>query len=399
MRLRLARRAEVVKPSPTLAITAQAKALAAQGVDVVSFAGGEPDFDTPEHIKEAARRALAEGFTKYTATSGIPELKSAIVEKFARDVGFAITPQHVLVSCGAKHSLYNFFQALLDDGDEVVVFAPYWVSYPEMVALAGGRTVVVESHPDDDYAPDPKALARALTARTRAVVLNSPGNPTGAVYTRDQLAAVAEVIRDHECLVVSDDIYDALVYDGRRFESWVAIAPDLAARAVLVNGCSKTYAMTGWRIGYAAGPAPLIAAMGRIQDQSTSNPNSIAQKAAVAALTGAQEAVATMRAEFDRRRRRLVEALNAIDGIRCPLPRGAFYAFADVRALLSRRWRGEPVGTSQRLAELLLTHARVAAIPGAPFGAEGFLRLSFVTSLDSIEKGAVRLAHFVKDLA
>ncbi len=396
--IRLSARVNAIQPSATLALSAKAKALAAQGVDIAGFTAGEPDFDTPEHIKEAAKEAIRRGFTKYTPTGGIPELKKAVVEKMLRDLALAFDPAQVLVSVGAKHSLYNLFQALLDPGDEVIVIAPYWVSYPDMVALAGGRAVIVETRPDDGYAPDPAALRRALTPRTRAIVINSPSNPTGAVYERGHLAAIADALRGHDCLVVSDDIYESLVYGGRKFTSLVHVAPDLAPRMVVVNGCSKAYAMTGWRIGYAAGPTPLIAAMQKVQDQSTSNPTSISQVAAVAALTGPTDDLARMVAEFDVRRKRLVAALNAIDGVTCPEPFGAFYVFPSVRALFGRRYKGAPVTSSVQMSEILLSDFRVAAVPGAPFGAEGHLRLSFATSMAVIEKGVARLAEFVKTL-
>jgi aspartate aminotransferase len=398
VKLKLSRRSEVVQPSPTLAIGAQAKAMKAKGIDVVSLASGEPDFDTPDYIKDAAIAALRAGFTKYTATAGIPELRDAVARKLTKDNDFRVAAEHVLVSNGAKHSLYNLFQALLDEGDEVVIFSPYWVSYPELVGLAGGKAVIVETRVHDGYVPDPDALRRALTPRTQAVVINSPCNPTGAVLSRENLAAIAGVLRNHQCLIVSDDIYEPLVYEGRTFCNIANAAPDLAPRTVIVNGCSKTYAMTGWRIGYAAGPATLIAAMTRIQDQSTSNVSSITQKAALAALTGPQDSIERMRTEYDRRRHRIVELLNSIDGISCPIPAGAFYAFPDISALLRKSHGGEPIRTSIKLAELLLNQARVATIPGAPFGAEGFLRLSFVNSMEQIEKGAVRIEEFVKTL-
>ena len=399
LKLKLSRRSEAVKPSPTLAIGAQAKAMVANGIDVVSLAAGEPDFDTPENAREAAIAAIQGGFTKYTATAGIPELRQAIAEKLTRVNSFAVTPEQVLVSNGAKHSLFNLFQALLDDGDEVVIFSPYWVSYPDMIGVAGGRCVVVPTSPKTGYVPNPEALKRVLTPRTQAVVINSPGNPSGAVLDREDLIRLAAVLKDHDCLIVSDDIYEPLVYGGRRFQNMAQAVPELGPRMVIINGCSKTYAMTGWRIGYAAGPAKLISAMTRIQDQTTSNANSIAQKAALAAITGSQDRVEAMRLEFDRRRKRLVALLNEIEGFVCSEPFGAFYVFPDVSALLARRHQGEPVGNATRLAELLLQEAKVATIPGAPFGAEGHIRLSFATSMAQIEKGAVRIAEFVKTLS
>ncbi|MSP61790.1 MAG: pyridoxal phosphate-dependent aminotransferase [Myxococcales bacterium] len=396
--MQIARRAQAIAPSPTLALTARAKALAAKGVDVVGFGAGEPDFDTPAHIKLAAVEALHRGHTKYTPTGGIPELKAAIASRLAIDQGLDYRPEELLVSCGAKHSLYNLFQALLDPGDEVVILAPYWVSYPDIVMLAGGVPVIVPTRPEDGYAPRPEALAKAIGPRTRALLLNSPSNPTGALLSREQLTGIAEVVRGHDCLIVSDDIYGALVYGGRTFLNIAQAAPDLKPRTVVINGCSKAYAMTGWRIGWAAGPAELIAAMQKVQDQSTSNPTSIAQHAAVAALIGPSEPIEQMVMEFDKRRRWLVEALNAIPGITCAEPGGAFYVFPDVRGLLRKRHRGQVLTGSADLAEALLVDHLVAAVPGAPFGAEGYLRLSFATSLAAIEKGVARIGEFARAL-
>ncbi|MBI3183817.1 MAG: pyridoxal phosphate-dependent aminotransferase [Myxococcales bacterium] len=396
---RLARRLREVRPSPTLSLLAKAKSLAAQGVDLVSFAAGEPDFDTPEHVKEAAIAALRAGFTKYTATAGIPELRAAIANKLKRENGLSFAPEQVLVSCGAKQSLYNFFQALLSEGDEVVIFAPYWVSYPEMVRLADGTPVIIETSEEDGYVPDPRQLSRALSARTRAVVLNSPTNPTGAVLSRQALGRIAAVLRGHDCLIVTDDIYEKLLYLPEPFADIANVAPDLLPRTVVVNGFSKAFSMTGFRLGYAAGPRELIAAMQSVQDQSTSNPTSFAQKAAVAALEGPQEPMERMVAEFKSRRDRLVSGLNAIEGIRCRSPEGAFYCFPNVEPLIGRRFKGQPITGSMHLSELLLGEAKVAAVPGLAFGAEGYLRLSFCTSREAIEKGLSRISELVAALA
>jgi aspartate aminotransferase len=397
--MKLADRMANAKPSATLALNAKAKALAAQGVDVVAFTAGEPDFDTPDHVKAAAEAAIRRGYTKYTPTGGIPELKAAIVDRFLADQGLTYTPSQILVSCGAKHSLYNLFQALLDPGDEVVIIAPYWVSYSEMVGLAGGSSVIVHTRADDDHAVDPDAIRRALTRRTRAIVINSPCNPTGAVLSRSNLAGIAGVLHDHDCLIVSDDIYQQLAYGGREALDILQVDPDLAPRTVVVNGCSKAYSMTGWRVGYAAGPSPLIAAMGMVQDQSTSNPTSIAQYAAVAALTGPTDQLSAMRAEFDTRRQVMLSRLRAIEGVRCSEPFGAFYAFPDVSALLGRHFAGMRVDSTTQLADLLLSEARLAVVPGEPFAAPGHLRLSFATSMPTIERGVKRLAEFAGALA
>jgi aspartate aminotransferase len=396
--MQLAQRIKSIKPSPTLALNARAKALAAQGVDVAGFVAGEPDFDTPEFVKQAAIDALRAGFTKYTATAGIIELREAICAKLKADNQLTFAPDQVLVSTGAKHSLYNIFQALLNEGDEVIIFTPYWVSYPDMVMLAGGKPVFVETREEDGFAPHPDAIRKALTPRTRAVVLNSPSNPSGAVFSRSALEGIASALRGHDCLIVSDDIYEKLLYEGQ-FLNIANVAPDLAPRLVVVNGMSKAYSMTGWRLGYAAGPKPLIAGMQMIQDQSTSNASSIGQKAALAALKGPKDFISTMVEEFRARRELIVSGLNAVDGVRCRKPEGAFYVFPDVRGLLQRSYKGQPVGTSARLSEILLDDFRVAVMPGAPFGAEGFLRLSFATSREVIQKGLARLKDFTATLS
>ncbi len=397
--MQLAKRLKAIKPSPTLSLNAKAKALAAKGEDVVSFAAGEPDFDTPAHIKAAAVAAIEAGFTKYTATGGIPELKAAISAKLKKDNALDYSPEQVLVSCGAKHSLYNLFQALLSPGDEVVIFSPYWVSYPDMVRLADGVPVIVETSVENGYAPDPKELRKALTPRTRAVVINSPSNPTGAVLSGDALTRIAEVVAGHDCLVVTDDIYEKLLYTGKPFQNIANVAPELAPRVVTVNGFSKAFSMTGWRLGYTAGPKDLIGAMQMIQDQSTSNATSISQKAGVAALNGPMEPVETMRVEFQARRDLIVKGLNAIPGITCRLPEGAFYVFPDVQQLIGKRYKDKQVNGSVHLSELLLEDFKLAAVPGEPFGAEGYLRFSFATARGTIEKGLQRLQQFVAQLS
>jgi len=396
--MQLAQRIKAIKPSPTLALNARAKALAAQGVDVAGFVAGEPDFDTPEFIKQAAIDALKAGFTKYTPTAGIPELREAICAKLQRDNQLTYAPDQVLVSVGAKHSLYNIFQALLNEGDEVIIFTPYWVSYPDMVLLAGGRPVFIETREENGFAPDPEALRRALTPRTRAVVINSPSNPSGAVFSRAALEGIAAAVKDHDCLIISDDIYEKLLYEGQ-FLNIANVAPELFPRLVVVNGMSKAYSMTGWRLGYAAGPKPLIAGMQMIQDQSTSNPASMVQKGAVAALKGPTDFITKMVEEFRVRRELIVSGLNALEGVRCRTPEGAFYVFPDVRGLLQRQYKGAPLGSSTRISEVLLDDFRVAVMPGAPFGAEGYLRLSFATSREVIQKGLGRLRDFVAALS
>lgn len=396
--MNLAHRLDSIKPSPTLALNAKAKALVAQGVDVVGFAAGEPDFDTPEFIKQAAVDALKAGFTKYTATAGIPELRQAICDKLKKDNQLIYAPDQVLVSTGAKHSLYNLFQALLNEGDEVLIFAPYWVSYPEMVLLAGGKPVIVETREEDGFVPSPEAIRRALTPRTRAVIINSPSNPTGSVFSRSALEGIASALKDHSCLIVTDDIYEKLLYTGT-FLNLANVAPELAPRTVVINGMSKAFSMTGWRLGYAAGPKPLIAAMTMIQDQSTSNASSIAQKAGLAALQGPAETLLPMVTEYQARRDLFVQGLNALDGVTCRMPEGAFYVFPKVSGLYGRSYQGKTLQGSLQMSQILLDDFRVAAVPGAPFGADAHLRMSFVTSRENIQKGLSRMADFVAALS
>lgn len=399
--MKLAKRLDAVKPSPTLAVTAKANEMKAKGIDVVGFGAGEPDFDTPVLIKDAAKKALDQGFTKYTPTAGIQPLREAIAARIEAEHRLKYAPNQVLVSCGGKHSLFNLFQALLDEGDEVVIFTPYWVSYADMVRVAGGVPVLVETTMDTGFDPTPEQIRRAFTARTRAVVVNSPSNPTGAMLSRRTLETVIECVKGKDVLVVTDDIYDHLVYRGK-FENVLDLDPSLVGQVALVNGASKTFAMTGWRIGWTAGPQPLIAAMQKLQDNSTSNPNSIAQKGALAALTdpAVNAEVEKMRQEFDVRRKHIVGRLNAIPGIRCFDPSGAFYAFPEVKGLLGRKAPGaaEPLGTDLKLIDLLLEKHLVAAVPGSAFGAPGYIRVSFATSMAQIDKGCDRIAELAKSL-
>ncbi|AFE07934.1 putative aspartate aminotransferase [Corallococcus coralloides DSM 2259] len=396
--MKLARRLQAIKPSATLALNARAKALAASGKDVVVLAAGEPDFDTPEFVKQAAIEALRTGFTKYTATAGMPELREAVCRKLEKDNGLKYAPEQVVVTAGGKQSLYNCFQALLDEGDEVIIFAPYWVSYPDMVHLAGGTPVIVPTREEDGYAPDPAAIKKALTPRTRAIILNSPANPTGAVYSRATLEGIADAVRGHDCFIVTDDMYEKLLYTGEPFLNLGNVAPDLVPRLLVSNGLSKSYAMTGWRLGYAAGPKALISGMQLVQDQSTSNASSITQKAALAALNGPTDTITAMVNEYRERRDLFVAGLNAIPGIRCRLPEGAFYAMADVRGLLGKTYKGKPLTDSLQLSEALLNDFLVAAVPGDPFGAPGYIRMSFVTSREVLQKGLTRLRDFVAAL-
>ncbi|RMH40612.1 MAG: pyridoxal phosphate-dependent aminotransferase [Deltaproteobacteria bacterium] len=391
---KLSSRLSRVQPSITMAVTAKAAALRAQGIDVIGFGAGEPDFDTPDHIKDAARRALDEGVAGYTHVAGLASLREAIATELNATHGTDFTADHVIVTTGAKQSLFNLFMCLLDDGDEVIVPAPYWVSYPDMVRLAGGEPVIVPTTASDGFQLDPDAFAAAIGPRTRAVVLNTPSNPTGALYSRDRLEAIAGVAIDRGVLIVSDDIYRSLVYGDAVYASVASLGPEVAAQTILVDGVSKTYAMTGWRIGYTAANPRLIGAMAKLQGQSTSNATHIAQVAALAAITGPREPVEAMRRAFDERRRAMVERLNAIDGVRCTEPLGAFYAFPDLSAFLGRRTPdGTAIEDDVALAAYLVDAGRIAVVPGSGFGAPGYARLSYATSMDHIQRGLDRMAE------
>jgi aspartate aminotransferase len=382
-------------------VQAKAKALRAQGVDVISFGAGEPDFDTPERIKAAAVEAMRRGQTKYTEVAGIPELRAAVCAKLKRDNGLEYEPADVLVSCGAKHALFNMVVAVLNPGDEVLIPSPYWVSYPEQVRLVGGVPVEVDTRETTGFDLDPEGLAAAVTPRTRVIILNSPNNPTGAVFSAEVLRAVAKLAVEKNLLVVSDECYEALTFDGRHL-SIASLGPEIKAQTLVVNTCSKAYAMTGWRIGYAAGPRELTRAMTDVQSQVTSNPSSIAQWAAVEALTGPQDEVGKMAAEFDRRRHAIVDGLNALPGISCATPRGAFYAFPNVSGLFGRRWRGAEktvrLSGSLDVAAFLLEEARVAVVPGLDFGSDAHLRLSYATRDTLIAEGLARMGAAIGKL-
>ena len=394
----LAKRLATLAPSATLAVQARAKELKSRGVDVISFGAGEPDFDTPARVKEAAIQAIRRGQTKYTEVGGIPELRAAVCAKFKRDNGLDYEPADVLISCGAKHTLYNVFVALLNPGDEVIVPSPYWVSYPEQVRLLDGVAVIVPTHAAAGFDLDPAAIAAAVTPKTKIIVLNSPNNPTGAVFSPTALDAVARLAVERQLWVISDECYEALTFEGRHV-SIAALDPAVKMRTITVNTCSKAYAMTGWRIGFAAGPRALIRAMTDVQSQVTSNPSSIAQWAAVEALSGPQDDVAKMAGEFDRRRRLIIDGLNALPGVRCVMPKGAFYAFADVSGLLGRRRSGgAPLVSSGDVASFLLDEARVAVVPGADFGSDRHIRLSYATSAELISEGLVRMAAAIEEL-
>ncbi len=392
MAIRLANRIAAVKPSPTIAAENKARELRAQGIDVISLTVGEPDFDTPKAVKQAGIKAIEEGFTKYMPTAGTPDLRKAVAAKLSRENGVEYGPEQVIVSVGAKHTIYNVLMALVDPGDEVVIPAPYWVSYPDMVLLAGGKPVIVETTEATGFKMTAEQLRRAITPRTKLLILNTPSNPTGAAYTRADLEALAKVVVEKDILVCSDEIYEKLVYDGFVQTAFASLSPEVYARTITVNGLSKAYAMTGWRLGYGAGPVEVVKAMEVIQSQSTSNPSSITIKAATFALTNPSDELPMMLAEFDRRRRFLVDALGSLPGVTCTTPQGAFYAFPDVSGLLGRKTRdGRTIATSYDLADYLLDTARVGTVAGAAFGAEGYLRLSYATAMPKIEQAVAKM--------
>ena len=396
--VKLAGRVAKVKPSETLAITAKANALRAEGRDVIGFGAGEPDFDTPDHIKQAAIKAIEAGFTKYTPVGGTDELKDAIIQKLAVDNHLEYKRSQIVVSCGAKHTLYNLAQVLIEEGDEVIVPAPYWVSYPDIVVLAGGTPVIVNTSEKEGFKMQPRQLKAAITTRTKALVLNGPSNPTGAGYSPDDLKALAVVLADTDIFIISDDIYEKILYTNYPFANMAMVDESLKDRTIVVNGVSKAYAMTGWRIGYAAGPQEIIGAMVKIQGQSTSNPTSIAQKASVAALNGDQSVVEMMVREFKKRRDYIVEALNDIQGISCLMPEGAFYVFPNVSSTYGSSFAGRKITTSTDFIEYLLDEANVATVPGAAFGNDQHIRLSYATSMKNIEEGVKRMKNAVAKL-
>jgi aspartate aminotransferase len=389
--MELSKRVHQLAPSPTLALTAKAMSMRSQGLDVISFGAGEPDFDTPDHIKQAAIQAIESGFTKYTPVGGIDELKDAIIAKFQNDNGISYDRSEILVSCGGKHAIYNLAQALFEPDDEVIIPAPFWVSYPPIVELAGATPVILETSERHRFKVSPERLRAAITPRTKAFILNSPCNPTGAAYDREELEGLAEVILEEGIFVISDEIYEKIVFDEFRFTSMASLSSDLKNQTVIVHGISKTYSMTGWRIGFTAGPADLVRAMTNVQSQSTSNPTSIAQKAAIRALTGPQEPVVDMVKVFHDRRNLIVDRLNAIKGVSCLKPQGAFYVFPDLSQFFGQSWDGKKLTGSLDLADYFLTTSHVAMVPGVSFGGEGHMRLSFATSTENIERGLDRI--------
>lgn len=391
----LSTRVQAIKPSPTLAVAARAAKLKAEGKDIIGLGTGEPDFDTPQHIKDAAIAAINKGFTKYTAVGGTPTLKQAIIAKFKRDNGLDYTAKQILVSCGGKQSFFNLVLATINPGDEVIITAPYWVSYPDIVIIAEGKPVIVQADIAQGFKLTPEQLAAAITPRTRMVVINSPSNPSGAVYTLEDLKALGEVLRKHpNILIATDDMYEHIALTDEKFCNILNACPDLYPRTMVLNGVSKAYAMTGWRIGYAAGPENIITAMENVQSQSTSNPTSISQVAAEVALNGDQNCLAPMIKAFRERHVFVVNELNKIPGVKCLMAGGAFYAFPDARGAIARLHQQGKIGetTDIALSDYLLAEAGVAVVPGSAFGSEGYFRISFATSMENLRNALERIA-------
>jgi aspartate aminotransferase len=397
----IARTLERVKPSPTMAITSKARELKAAGFDVIGLGAGEPDFDTPDNIKQAAIEAIKRGETKYTAVDGIPELKRAVAEKFKRENGLTYKPSEITVGSGGKQVLYNALLATLDPGDEVIVPSPYWVSYPDIVLLAGAEPVIVETKLEEGFKLKPEALARAITPKTKWFIFNSPSNPTGAAYTEDEIKALTDVLVKHDRVwVLSDDIYEHLVYDGFKFTTPAAVAPKLKGRTLTLNGVSKAYSMTGWRIGYGGAPEPLIKAIATLQSQSTSNPCSISQWAAVEALDGPQGFLSDWVASFQERRDLVVAMLNQAKGISCPKPEGAFYVYPSCAGCIGKTTKGgKTIGNDEDFATALLEEEGVAVVQGAAFGLSPFFRISYATGINALEEACRRIQRFCGNLS
>lgn len=386
----MSKRVSLISPSPTLAITAKAKKMQAEGINVIGFGAGEPDFDTPVNIKQAAKKALDNGFTKYTPTSGIKELKEAICRKLQNDNDLNYSPDEILVSCGAKHSIFNAILALCNEGDEVIIPSPYWVSYPEMVKVVGAKSIFIKTTEDSDFKISPQQLQRAITSKTKLLILNSPANPTGMVYTKEELLNLSKVLIDKSILCISDEIYEKIIYDSAKHISIASLGSQIKKQTIVINGFSKSYSMTGWRMGYAAGPKEMIQVMSNLQDHSTSNPTSIAQFACVEALQGQQEDLKQMVEEFKKRRDYMINRINSIKNLSVVKPQGAFYCFVNISGILGRK-----IKNSLELTDLLLTEAKVAVVPGCVFGDDNFIRLSYATYMENIVDGLNRIDKFV----
>jgi aspartate aminotransferase len=389
----LANRIKNLKPSATLAITATANELKKEGKDVIGFGAGEPDFNTPENICNAAIKAINEGKTRYTPVGGIFELRKAVAEQFTKEYGVNFAPDEILISCGGKHSLFNIFMALINKGDEVIIPSPYWVSYPAMVEIAEGKSVIIETSSENGFKLNPDILEKSITSKTKVLVINSPSNPTGSAYSEEELKAIIDVVKDKDIFIISDDIYYKITYDDYKFVNALMIYPELKDKVIIVNGVSKTYAMTGWRIGFTAANKNLISAMSKIQGQSTSNPTSFAQYGALEAITGDQSFINKMVDEFKKRRDFLVSSLNNIQGISCINAIGTFYVFPDI----SEAMQIKGLSSSVDFAKKLLEEKLVAVVPGSAFGKEGYIRMSFVTSMDNLKKGVQRIKEWIED--
>jgi len=388
----LSERVRSIKPSATLATSAKAKRMVAQGIDVVNLSVGEPDFDTPEHIKYAAIKALCDGWTKYTEEAGLLEVRRAVCKKLREENGLSYEPENIVISCGAKHALFNAFQALLNPGDKIIIPTPCWVSYPDMARLCGAEPILIHTAEENGFVPEPAQIAEALSNGAKVLLINSPCNPTGSVWEPELLKEVARLVERHDDIVViTDEIYEKFVYDGAIHVSIASLSEKVKERTVVINGLSKTFAMTGWRLGYAAAPKPIAQAMAKVQGQSASHPTAFVQVAAITALNAPQEFVQKMIAEYDERRRRIVSLLNEIPGVHCNMPKGAFYAFANFSGVIGRSYDGVEIKSSIELADFLLERAHVATVAGEPFGAEGYLRLSYATSIERIEEGMRRI--------
>ena len=393
--MELSKLAKELKPSATLAITAKAKEMKAEGIDVIGFGAGEPDFDTPENIKNYAKRFIDNGFTKYTAAGGILELKESIIKRISEDYGVIYNSKEIFVGSGAKHVLYNLFQVLIDEGDEVIIPSPYWVSYPEQVRIAGGSPIILNTSQDNNFKFSPEQLEDIITPKTKILVLNYPSNPTGSTFTEAELIKISKIVSKNNLIVVSDEIYDKILYDGIKHTSFVQISDEIKRQTILVNGVSKTYSMTGWRIGYAAGNPSVISAMSNLSGQSTSNPTSISQKAAQEAFCGDQAEVSKMVNEFESRRNYICNELNKIYGIKCSIPDGAFYVFPDISSFFGKKYNNIEINNSVDFTNFLLNEARVAVVPGIEFGLDKNIRISYATSIVDIREGVKRIGDVI----
>lgn len=396
--MKLSKLAKNLKPSATLAITAKAKDLKSKGIDIIGFGAGEPDFDTPNNIKSAAKDSIDSGFTKYTAASGIIELKEAIRERISIDYGLSYENKEILVGSGAKHVLYNLFNVLIDEGDEVLIPAPYWVSYPEQVKISGGSPIILHTNQEDGFKITKKQIESRCNENTKILVLNYPSNPTGSTYNYDELCQIAEICKEKNLIVISDEIYDKIIYSNEKHISFPQLSEDAKNRTILVNGVSKTYSMTGWRIGYAAGNSEVISAMNNLSGQSTSNPTSISQKAAIEAFSGNQGKVVEMLGEFEIRKEYISSFLNEIEGVECFVPKGAFYVFPDISYYFGKSFKGKEIRNSIEFTDFLLDHAKVAVVPGIEFGSDKHIRISYATSMNDIKEGTKRIKESLQDL-